>query len=441
MDLLGPPDTLNWSLGAPRDLTTTMRAVAPTLAATAPRARLPTRPRAPNRGATRPRATPPGGATPQMESSSSSEGAAKVAGDEETDASSPPSSSVASTAHGTPRWREFTLAFTGNWRGRCVEFDDDGCARDIPIRYVHGVGRVPRANMPFADTDNDWVTRCDCVSTEDGVKLQAQRAMPEIGNEDAISSCGAAEWNDGAELLVADEEVRILRGSGEDKTVLPDGSFSAGARRLPTDDDDDGITAVHQCVADPSDPNRRIRIVQRVRLDSSASENHHYSMQSCDVWLETRTKQCPRGFSADPRPDVTNPNGRAWVGTLGGANFVLDWPKEENPGPELKDGGSLFRAATDEYSESASQSQSSSIAVAGSEKANACGQLLRLPGGAWAYCGAHPDDASIYVVECGYTPGGNSIERTVASRAYDVKTGRLVRVVLGRDVLVDARRD
>ena len=138
--------------------------------------------------------------------------------------------------------------------------------------------------------------------------------------------------------------------SGEDKTVLPDGSFSAGARRLPTaDDDDDDITAVHQCVADPSDPNRRIRIVQRVRLDSSASGNHLYSMQSCDVWLETRTKRCPRGFSADPRPDVTNPNGRAWVRTLGGANFVLDWPKEENPGgPELKDGGSLFRAATDE---------------------------------------------------------------------------------------------
>jgi hypothetical protein len=143
-----------------------------------------------------------------MKSSSS-----EVAGEETEDASpSPPSSSVASTAHGTPRWREFTLAFTGAWRGRCVEFDADGCALDIPIRYVHGVGRVPRANMPFADTDNDWVTRCDCVSTEDGVKLQAQRAMPEIGNEDAISSCGASEWNDGAELLVADEEVRILRG-------------------------------------------------------------------------------------------------------------------------------------------------------------------------------------------------------------------------------------
>ena len=184
--------------------------------------------------------------------------------------------------------------------------------------------------------------------------------------------------------------------SGEDKTVLPDGSFSAGARRLPTANDDDGITAVHQCVADPSDPNRRIRIVQRVRLDSSASGNLNlYSMQSCDVWLETRTKRCPRAFSADPRPDVTNPNGRAWVRTLGGANFVLDWPEEENPGgPELKDGGSLFRAATDdEYSES-----SSSIAAAGSEKANACGQLLRLPGGAWAYCGAHPDDDSIYIV-------------------------------------------
>ena len=127
-----------------------------------------------------------------------------------------PSSPVASTAHGTPRWREFTLAFAGGWRGRSVEFDARGVARDIPIRYVHGVGRVPRANMPFADEDFDWVTRCECVSTDDGVRIDASRAMPEIGNEDAISSCGAAEWNDGAELLIADETRSHLarRGRG-----------------------------------------------------------------------------------------------------------------------------------------------------------------------------------------------------------------------------------
>ena len=281
-----------------------MRTVAPTLAANARRAPLPAR--RCDRGTTstsRLRAPPPGRGGPVGTVPS------------ENDA---PSSSVASTAHGTPRWREFTLAFAGGWRGRSVEFDARGVARDIPIRYVHGVGRVPRANMPFADEDFDWVTRCECVSTDDGVRIDASRAMPEIGNEDAISSCGAAEWNDGAELVIADETLRILRGPGEDKTILPDGSFSAGARTLPTrpratNDDDDAetdVTVVHQCLADPSDANRRVRIVQRVAFDAAA-KNHR--AVSCDAWMEHRERSCPRGFSDAPRVDTIAPNGKAWV--------------------------------------------------------------------------------------------------------------------------------
>ena len=243
-----------------------------------------------------------------------------------------PSSSVASTAHGTPRWREFTLAFAGGWRGRSVEFDARGVARDIPIRYVHGVGRVPRANMPFADEDFDWVTRCECVSTDDGVRIDASRAMPEIGNEDAISSCGAAEWNDGAELVIADETLRILRGPGEDKTILPDGSFSAGARTLPTrpratDDDDDAetdVTVVHQCLADPSDENRRVRIVQRVAFDaaakniapsratrgwSTANDRARVDSATRPAWTRSR-RTARRGFDPRPRrPDLLLPRG------------------------------------------------------------------------------------------------------------------------------------
>ena len=85
--------------------------------------------------------------------------------------------------------------------------------------------------------------------------------------------------------------------------------------------------------------------------------------------------------------------------------------------------------------------------MAGNPAANGVGQLLRLPGGAWAYCGADPSapNAGTIVVECGYDPraggaGAGAFERAVASRRYDVATGKLVRVTLGRERLVDAAR-
>ena len=67
--------------------------------------------------------------------------------------------------------------------------------------------------------------------------------------------------------------------------------------------------------------------------------------------------------------------------------------------------------------------------------------LIRLPLGAWAFCGAcdgaesgvgSGGEAGQLVVECGWAPVGER-ERTVASRAYDRETGRLDTVGLARE--------
>ena len=94
------------------------------------------------------------------------------------------------TAHGSAAWREFALAATGEWGGCCVAFDGDGVALDVPVRFVHGVGRIPADNMPFRDLVYDWQTKCVVSAEGDGLELVTKRALPEIGNEEAISSCG-----------------------------------------------------------------------------------------------------------------------------------------------------------------------------------------------------------------------------------------------------------
>ena len=113
-----------------------------------------------------------------------------------------------------------------------VEFDANGIPLDIPLRYVHGVGRVPAANMPFREQVTDWMTKCETVATDDGIELRTKRAMPEIGNEEAISSCGGSEWGEDV-AYVEDEPVRVLRGADEDKTLLPGGRVPRGRSNPP----------------------------------------------------------------------------------------------------------------------------------------------------------------------------------------------------------------
>ena len=213
--------------------------------------------------------------------------------------------SAVTTEHGSALWRDFALAAVGSWGGCCVEFDADGVARDIPLRYVHGVGRVPAANMPFRETELDWMTKCETSATGDGLAICTKRAMPEIGNEDAISSCGGAEWGEHV-AFVEDDPLYVLRGANEDKTILPDGSFSAGARALQSEAG--AVDAAHHCLAHPDDENARVRVVHRVRrVGGDANETTpRWRTSSIDVWFERRGKndkgpRCVAPFSGAAR--------------------------------------------------------------------------------------------------------------------------------------------
>jgi len=44
--------------------------------------------------------------------------------------------------------------------------------------------------------------------------IETKRALPEIGNEDAIASCGGSEWNEYV-AYVEDEPRRVLHRSCE----------------------------------------------------------------------------------------------------------------------------------------------------------------------------------------------------------------------------------
>ena len=217
------------------------------------------------------------------------------------------------------------------------------------------------------------------------------------------------------------------------------------APRATADDDDaeTDVTVVHQCLADPSDENRRVRIVQRVAFDAAAKKHRAVS---CDVWMERRERSCPRGFSDAPRVDTIAPNGKAWVRSPSASSSVvatwrLTWPVVD-PGPDAKDGGSTFEVE-EEGAFVEEGAVEGAVAVAGTPVANGVGQLLRLPAGMWAYCGDDPlAPDEFVVVECGYDPnaGGGERERAVASRRYRKADGKLVRVTLGRERLVDAAR-
>mmetsp|Transcript_22798 Transcript_22798/g.36669 ORF Transcript_22798/g.36669 Transcript_22798/m.36669 type:complete len:410 (+) Transcript_22798:153-1382(+) len=354
--------------------------------------------------------------------------------------SAPLTQSIRSSAHGTPAWREFALAATGDWGGCCVEFDADGIALDVPLRYVHGVGRVPAAAMPFRDTVTDWMTKCEVTNTGDGVMIETKRALPEIGNEDAIASCGGSEWNEYV-AYVEDEPRFVLRGAQEDKTVTSEGTFSAGPRILgalnqgddPKQLPDNTSTVVQHCLTDPSS-GRRVRVVHRVAPAPGDGGRGRWKTEGLEVWIEQK-KACVAPFANDVRVIFDGEGGdgvggKEWkLVPERSAAFELVW--SDTLGLEEKDGGSTF-VALPEASGPTCQGPGAvgpTVGIGG-----AGGHLTRLPCGIWVFCGtvaasSDSEESDLVVLEAGWiTP---SSERLFATRRYDARTGRLLKVHLG----------
>ena len=239
--------------------------------------------------------------------------------------------------------------------------------------------------------------------------MASKRAMPEIGNEDAISSCGGSEWGEDV-AYVEDEPLRILRGGDEDKTISPVGAFSAGARALPAAAG--ATTAVQHCLVDPN-TGRRVRVIQRV----ASGEDATWETVSTEVWIEEK-KACVAPFAADPAVSAEDLADEAWTSVPErAASFRLAWP--DPPRPDAKDGGSAFVAL-----EEAGNDRS-----VGPTWSRARGRLSRLPGGVWVFCGQGGDDGEEVVLEAGWMTSGG--ERMFAARRYDASSGRLTRVALG----------
>ena len=120
---------------------------------------------------------------------------------------------------------------------------------EIPSRYVHGVGVVPKSSMPFADalyeanaraTSRFETTSSSSDFGKDGsiiackyCEIETKRSYPEVGEQESMGSCGGSEWNERTRYA-EDRKYFLLRGEGgeEARTVDESGSFTAGPKTL-----------------------------------------------------------------------------------------------------------------------------------------------------------------------------------------------------------------
>ena len=283
--------------------------------------------------------------------------------------------------------------------------------------------------------------------------IRTKRAMPEIGNEDAISSCGGAEWGEHV-AFVEDDPLYVLRGANEDKTILPDGSFSAGARALQSEAG--AVDAAHHCLAHPDDENARVRVVHRVRrVGGDANETTpRWRTSSIDVWFERRGKndkgpRCVAPFSGAARLPTselaaTNDARRWRYVPEASAVYFLMWDDDEYATDQADaDAKSFFTMLADagEAEDLVFLSDGDGDGDATSSAADSLDGLVRLPGNVWVFCGnAGGHDVGVgaggeegqLVLECGWQPEGSS-RRTVSTRAYDAESGRLDSASLARE--------
>ena len=134
---------------------------------------------------------------------------------------------------------------------------------EIPSRYVHGVGVVPKSSMPFADALYEANARAtsrfettssnsDFFGEEDGssiackyCEIETKRSFPEVGEQESMGSCGGSEWNERTRYA-EDRKYFLLRGEGgeEARTVDESGSFTAGPKTLSRNSSDTSNSSV-----------------------------------------------------------------------------------------------------------------------------------------------------------------------------------------------------
>ena len=203
---------------------------------------------------------------------------------------------------------------------------------EAPLRFVHGTGVIPSGSMPFRDKVYDQKTRAVFEYTGGGdgaIVVRASRALPVIGEEANMGSCGGSEWNE--DVAFIREFPKTLRGvcavgAVDAPSTASVESFSAGTLALRDGDegvsqDDidaggvsfapqiDGLFTFHSCLAYGD---VRARIEHHVTYDAHARELRTHGFTMC----VERENACVNDFSHKPAasmPEDVLDDARAWV--------------------------------------------------------------------------------------------------------------------------------
>ena len=301
---------------------------------------------------------------------------------------------------GAGHWGAFSAAAGGHWRGVQATFSGAGEPQELPAIYV------PEAFREWGDGLYDWQTHCSVACGDPpacGVDIVVRRLVP-------LAACESVN------IETVDESYSILRTDvdrnlGEAKTVLSDGSFSAGTREL----DREKVWRVEHCLATGED--ERVRVVQRVNYSEWAGG---WVAKTLQVDAEER-------LPSPPAPGEDPLDGRVVVDDR---IFATSAPVLAT---EVSDGqrwggfqGILYENADGRFAERRRDGEAAEEARCPLRSDSA--GLLGLPLGVWSRVEQVGED--VVVLEAGVVRGAS---RTFSRRVYEGAGLRLTQVVIGSE--------
>ncbi|QDZ22766.1 hypothetical protein HOP50_08g53140 [Chloropicon primus] len=303
-------------------------------------------------------------------------------------------------------WNTFEEHAAGEWTGRLAEFDSDGNPVELGHLYL------PEAYREWGRSLYDWQIH---VVTEAG-RETAGKLSDGRGLDHMTRRLVPADTCECFDLEVLEESTMMLKtdeeNEGEDKTVLSDGSYSAGTRRLCAAQNP---TTVLETSLQASRA-RRNRI--RIHLKHS-SDKGEWVVAKVEVTDEKRFERDPdqRGWKADPLEQVLDQEME--MGTKG-------WfpPQDEEVWSEFR--GMEFGLELDDSPQGGSFRAKSAQEKIFSLLAPVAGEgRIRLPLGCWVDVTV---DAAKLIFEAGVRLG---TRRKFVQRQYDKGTGYLTRLIIG----------